>query len=372
VLQCARSFILDIMSDASATGHHANDGHEHGRSDAHGHEHSPGLLARIGHLVRPHSHEVADKVDGALEASAEGIRALWISLGVLGATAVLQAVVVMFSGSVALLGDTLHNFADALTALPLGVAFVVGRRPANRRYNYGYGRAEDLAGIMIIVIIAASSALAAYEAVDRLTHAQKVINLIAVAVAAIVGFTGNELVAGYRIRVGRKIGSAALVADGLHARTDGFTSLAVLLGAGGVALGWNWADPAVGLAITIAILAVLRQAAREIYRRLMDAVDPALVDQAKQTLRTTPGVLGVGQVRLRWVGHHLWAECEIVVDGSTSAKAAHEVAVAAEHDLLHALPRLTAALVHADPQADAHSPDPHAMLASHRDGPAHA
>jgi cation diffusion facilitator family transporter len=360
--------MLAVMSDADSTGRHEHDhhDHEHGSGKADDHEHGQGLLARIGHLVRPHSHETADKVDAALEASAEGIRALWISLGVLGATAVIQAVVVVFSGSVALLGDTLHNFADALTALPLGVAFVLGRRPANRRYNYGYGRAEDLAGIVIIVIIAASSALAAYAAADRLTNPQKVSNLIAVAVAAAVGFAGNELVARYRIRVGRKIGSAALVADGLHARTDGFTSLAVLLGAGGVALGWNWADPAVGLVITVAILAVLWQAAREIYRRLMDAVDPALVDQAEQTLRTTPGVLGVGQVRLRWVGHQLWAECEIVVDGSASARAAHQVAAAAEHDLLHALPRLTAALVHADPQADEHSPDPHAMLAAHR------
>ena len=164
------------------------------------------------------------------------------------------------------------------------------------------------------------------------------------AAAALVGFIGNELVARYRIRVGRKIGSAALVADGLHARADGFTSLAVLIGAGGVALGWNWADPVVGLVITVAILAVLYQAAREVWRRLMDAVDPALVDRARHTLSATPGVLGVGTVRLRWVGHQLWAECEIAVNGDISAVQAHGIAVAAEHDLLHALPRLSAAL----------------------------
>ena len=185
------------------------------------------------------------------------------------------------------------------------------------------------------------------------------------AVAAGIGFAGNELVARYRIRVGRKIGSAALVADGLHARTDGFTSLAVLLGVGGVAIGWDWADPVVGLLITVAILAVLLQAAREIYRRLMDAVDPALVDQVEQTLRATPGVLGTGQVRLRWIGHQLRAECEVIVDAGASAIAAHQVAVSAEHNLLHALPRLSAALVHADPQA-AEGTDYHAALASHR------
>jgi cation diffusion facilitator family transporter len=193
---------------------------------------------------------------------------------------------------VALLGDTLHNAADALTAVPLGIAFVVGRRPPTRRYTYGYGRAEDLAGVVIVVIIAASSALAAYEAITRLAHPRSVSNLIAVAVAAVIGFAGNELVARYRIRVGRKIGSAALVADGLHARTDGFTSLAVLLGVGGVALGWDWADPVVGLVITVAILAVLRQAAREIYRRLMDAVDPALVIRWNRRCAPPPACWG--------------------------------------------------------------------------------
>jgi cation diffusion facilitator family transporter len=300
-----------------------------------------------------------------MEASAEGIRALWISLAVLGATALLQLAVVAVSGSVALLGDTLHNAADALTAVPLGIAFVVGRRLPTRRFTYGYGRAEDLAGLVIVLIIGGSSALAAYEAIARLSRPRPVSDLIAVALAAVVGFTGNELVARYRIRVGRKIGSAALVADGLHARTDGFTSLAVLLGVGGVAAGWNWADPVVGLVITVAILAVLRQAAREIYRRLMDAVDPALVDQVEQALGATPGVLGVGQVRLRWIGHQLRAECEVIVDAGTSAVEAHQVAVNAEHSLLHALPRLSAALVHADPQAQAGT-DYHAALASHR------
>jgi cation diffusion facilitator family transporter len=361
VLQADSSRILATMSDQQA-GHGGPD-HAHGHGRVHASR--PGITERVRHLLRPHSHDASDKVDAAMEASAEGIRTLWISLAILAGTAVLQAVVVAVSGSVALLGDTLHNAADALTAVPLGIAFVVGRRPPTRRYTYGYGRAEDLAGIVIVVVIAASSALAAYEAISRLAHPRPVTNLIAVAVAALIGFTGNELVARYRIRTGRKIGSAALVADGLHARTDGFTSLAVLLSVGGVAIGWDWADPVVGLLITVAILAVLRQAAREIYRRLMDAVDPALVDQVEQTLRATPGVLGVGQVRLRWIGHQLRAECEVIVDASASAVQAHRVAVNAEHGLLHALPRLSAALVHADPQAQA-GDDHHAVLASHR------
>jgi cation diffusion facilitator family transporter len=363
VLQPDSSRILGVMGDSQLGP--AAPGHAHGHQHGHDHASRPGVIERFRHVLRPHSHDATDKVDAAMEASAEGMRALWISLAVLAATALAQAAVVAISGSVALLGDTLHNAADALTAVPLGIAFVVGRRPPTRRYTYGYGRAEDLAGVAIVVIIAASSALAAYEAVTRLAHPRPVSNLIAVAVAAVIGFTGNELVARYRIRVGRKIGSAALVADGLHARTDGFTSLAVLLGVAGVAVGWDWADPAVGLLITVAILAVLRQAAREIYRRLMDAVDPALVDQVEQTLGATPGVLAVGQVRLRWIGHHLRAECEVTVDAGASAVAAHQVAVNAEHALLHAVPRLAAALVHADPQPQGGA-DYHAELASHR------
>jgi cation diffusion facilitator family transporter len=304
-------------------------------------------------------------VDAVLEASAEGIRALWISFAALGVTTLIQAVVVAVSGSVALLGDTMHNASDALIAIPLVVAFVLGRRPPNRRYTYGYGRAEDLAGIVIVALIAASSVLVAWEAAGRLLHPHRASNLIAVAAAALAGFTGNEVVARYRVRVGRKIGSAALVADGLHARADGFTSLAVLVGAGGVAIGWIWADPVVGLLITVAILAILRQAAREIYRRLMDAVDPAMVDQAEQVLAATQGVLGVGHVRLRWTGHQLRAECEVVVDEDSTALQAHEVAVRAEHRLLHAMPGLIAALVHADPYPRGGA-DHHSILASHR------
>uniref|UniRef100_UPI00215D6552 cation diffusion facilitator family transporter n=1 Tax=Streptomyces shenzhenensis TaxID=943815 RepID=UPI00215D6552 len=258
-------------------GHHEHDpghpsghahGHGHGHPSGHAHSASAGLRHRLTHLLTPHSHETADKLDRALESSARGMRALWVSLAVLGATALMQAVVVVLSGSVALLGDTVHNAADALTAVPLGIAFVLGRRAANRRFTYGYGRAEDLAGIAIVLTITASAVFAAWTAVDRLLDPRPVSHLLAVAVAALAGFAGNEWVARYRIRVGREIGSAALVADGLHARTDGFTSLAVLLGAGGSALGWQLADPLVGLAITAAITLVLRDAAREVFRRV--------------------------------------------------------------------------------------------------------
>ncbi|MFF4787125.1 cation diffusion facilitator family transporter [Streptomyces griseorubiginosus] len=347
-------------------GHHGHP-HEHARAGVpHGHPHArPGVRHRLAHLLTPHSHETADKLDSALESSARGMRALWVSLAVLGVTALAQAVVVVVSGSVALLGDTVHNAADALTAVPLGIAFVLGRRAATRRFTYGYGRAEDLAGIAIVLTIAASAAFAGWAAVDRLLDPRPVAHVPAVAVAALLGFAGNEWVARYRIRVGRDIGSAALVADGLHARTDGFTSLAVLIGAGGSALGWQLADPIVGLAITAAIALVLRDAAREVFRRVMDAVDPALVDRAESALRTVEGVRAVGELRLRWIGHRLRAEVAVVVDGEMTVRESHAVAVEAEHALLHAVPRLTAALVHADPAPVPGETDPHHALAHH-------
>jgi cation diffusion facilitator family transporter len=335
---------------------HHDDSHQHHPHDQgadhhgeHDHDHPRGLLGRLRQLVAPHSHDSAVAVDTQLETSRKGIRALAVSFAALTATAVLQAVVVWRSHSVALLGDTLHNLADALTAIPLAVAFTLGRRAATRRYTYGYGRAEDLAGIVIVGFIAASSVLAGYEAIRRLLDPVEVRALGLVAVAAVIGFAGNELVARYRIRVGREIGSAALVADGLHARTDGLTSLSVLLGAAGVALGFPLADPLVGLGITAAILVVLRDAAREVYRRLMDAVDPELVDRVEAELAAAPGVLGLGRVRLRWIGHALRAECEVVVDPELSVVEGHRVAEEAQHRLLHHVPRLTAALVHADP-----------------------
>jgi cation diffusion facilitator family transporter len=318
------------------------------------HDRHHGLLDRAKHALTPHSHDSAVAVDSALETSDRGPRALLVSLAILGVTAGLQAVIATVSGSVALLGDTLHNTADALTALPLGLAFWIGRRPPTRRYTYGYGRAEDLAGVVIVLLIAASSALAAYVAVRRLADSQDVRHLWAVALAGLLGFLGNEVVARYRIRIGREIGSAALVADGLHARTDGFTSLSVLIGAGGVAIGWDWADPVIGLVITIAILLVLRDAAREVYRRLMDAVDPELVDQVDHVLEHTDGVITVGTTRLRWIGHQLRAECTVVVGNDLTVVQGHQIAEQCEHRLLHEIPRLTAAMVHADTAGGAH------------------
>jgi cation diffusion facilitator family transporter len=312
----------------------------------------------------PHSHDHADAIDDALLLSKAGTRALAISLAGLLATAAVQAVVVAMSSSVGLLADMTHNFADALTAVPLGIAFVVARRAPTRRYTYGYGRAEDLAGLAVVLVIAVSAGVAAWQAVDRLVHPHHVGHLGWVAAAGLVGFAGNELAARYRIRVGRRIGSAALVADGYHARTDGFTSLAVVLGAIGVAAGWRLADPVAGLVITVAILAVLRQAGRDIYRRLMDAVDPGLVDQVSADAASVEGVQAVDAVRIRWVGHELRAELDLTVDRDLSVSRAHDVAEAVRHHLLHHVRRLTDATIHTNPCAHTGA-DPHALTAHH-------
>ena len=303
----------------------------------------------VAQLLVPHSHDVADSVDTPLESSAVGIRAVKIGLVGLAATAGMQVVIAVVSGSIALAADTIHNFSDALTAVPLWIAFSLGRRTPTRRYTYGYGRAEDIAGLFVIGMIALSAIVAGYEAVLRLIHPVAVEHVGWVAAAGVVGFLGNEGVASYRIRVGRRIGSAALVADGLHARTDGFTSLAVVFGAIGIALGYPLADPLVGLIITVAIVAVLYRAVRDIFRRLMDAVDPKLVDTAEACLSARPGVRSVRSIRMRWIGHQLHADAELDIDPNTSLEDAHRIAHDAEHELNHAVPRLNSALVHAYP-----------------------
>lgn len=333
---------------------------EHGRGHRHAHQDGGGLRGALAGVFRPHTHDAGDRIDSALAASAAGMRALKISLAGLGATAVIQFLVVLASGSVALLADTIHNIADALTAIPIGIAFIAGRRLANRRYTYGYGRGEDIAGLFVLLTMTASALLAAYEAVDRLVNPRELRNVGWVAAAGLIGFIGNELVATYRIRVGRRIGSAALVADGLHARTDGLTSLAVVVGAAGVAAGWRPADPIVGLVISVAIFGVLRQAAREVYGRMMDRVDDQAVLAAEQAVRQVPGVVSLDRLRMRWVGHELLAEVEISADASLLLPQAHGIAEAVRHRLLHQVRRLADATIHVSPQ-------PSAAINPHRD-----
>jgi cation diffusion facilitator family transporter len=340
--------------------------HGHGQQQGHGHEHEQqhrGVGGALAGLRHPHRHDHTDSFDDALLADQVGRRALIVSLAGLLATGVVQAVIVGFSGSVGLLADTIHNLADALTALPIGLAFWAARRPPDSRYTYGYGRSEDLAGLAVVAVMTISAVVAAWQAIDRFLHPHQVHDLPWVAAAGVIGFAGNELAARYRIRVGTRIGSAALTADGRHARADGFTSLAVVIGAGGVALGWPQADPVIGLLITAAILAVLRGAVRDIYRRLMDAVDPRLTRQIERETRTIPAVLGCDGVKVRWIGHELHAELNITVDGGMTVRQAHDITEDARHQLLHHIGRLTDATIHVNPPESAEA---HARTAHHQ------
>jgi cation diffusion facilitator family transporter len=301
-----------------------------------------------------------------MESSHLGVRAVVVSLLILLVTAAIQATVVVISGSVALLSDTLHNAADALTAIPLSLAFSLGRRPPTRRFTYGLGKAEDLAGLAVVSLVAVSAAAAVYVAVARLIHPEKVGHLPVVVVAGLIGAVGNELVAQYRVKVGRRIGSAALEADGEHARADGFTSLLVVLGAFCVAIGLGWSDAVVGLVIAGVILIVLVRTARSIGQRLLDAVDPRLVEQIRGSVASVGGVDVVSEVQVRWIGHRLYAQVRLGVGGLLTVAAGHAIAEDALHRLLHDVPNLADTIVHVDPIGSLL--DPHLATAHHRDG----
>ena len=326
----------------------------------HQHEHEAG---------RDHTHRT---VDHSIATSERGMWAVkWSFLG-LFVTALLQVVVVALSGSVALLSDTIHNFGDALTAVPLWVAFALSRLGASRRFSFGYGRVEDLAGVIVVLIILFSAVVAGYQAIDRLIQPQPVGLLWAVAVAGAVGFVGNEAVAMFRIRVGRQIGSAALVADGYHARTDGWTSLAVVVGAAGVWLGYPLADPIVGLLIAAAILVIVWQSGKAVFTRLLDGVEPGAIEEIRHAASHVPGVEEVSEVRARWLGHRLHAEVNVAVAPELSVAEGHAIAREVNHRLLHHLSYLDGAVIHVDPVQEA-GEEHHRIPAHSHDGlPTHS
>ncbi len=312
----------------------------------------------------PHHGHAHGVVDPSIASTARGLWTLkWSCVG-LTATALLQTIVVAFSGSIALLADTIHNFADAATALPLGVAFWLARRGATRRFTYGLGRVEDLAGLAIVVTILASALVAAFGSVARLLEPRPVEHLWAVVLASLLGFAGNEAVAVFRIRVGRQIGSAALVADGQHARVDGWTSLAVLVGALGVGAGYPLADPLAGVAISIAILVLVWQTARAILLRMLDGVETEILDRILHAASHVARVEDVTDARARWVGHRLHVDVSVSVRGGLTVAEGHGVAKEVRHQLLHHLPHLGGVTVHVDPHGEGgerhHRITPHA------------
>ena len=340
--------------------HRHNNGHNHEHDHDHEHEHSQNpIIDWFQHTFTPHDHGYQTAALDAALATDRGISAVKVSLVALLVTAIFQAGIVAISGSVALLADTIHNFSDALTAIPLGIAFTLSRRARNTRYTYGYGRAEDIAGVIIVLMILFSAVEAIRQSIMKIMEPQPMTNIGLVAVAAMMGFLGNELVAIFRIRVGKQIGSAALVADGNHARTDGFTSLAVLAGAVGVWLGYPLLDPIVGLIIGVSILVIVWNSARDMYYRVMDAVDPEITELVRKTTSKVRDVMDVHDIAIRWVGHRQRAEFHITVDCQMPTCQSHMIAENVRHELFHAMPALADITVHVDPCECKHCPDTH-------------
>lgn len=307
----------------------------------------------LSKAAKAHGH-THGTVDATIATTTEGIWAIKWSFAVLAVTAALQFAVVLLSGSVALLADMIHNVGDSVTAIPLWIAFMLARRKPSTTFTYGYGRAEDLAGVAIVGIILISAIVAGYEAIDRLVHPHAVTNLGWLASAGVIGFVGNEVVAVVRIRVGRKINSAALIADGYHARTDGLTSLAVVAGALGVQLGYPRADPIVGLLITITIMGIVWQSSKAVFTRMLDGVEPVVTAEIRHSAEHVKGIIRVLDVRARWFGHRLLSEVDIAVDGKLSVAQADAIADEFEHILVDHMPALAGARIRAlayDPSA---------------------
>jgi Co/Zn/Cd efflux system component len=216
--------------------HHDHDGHEHGHELDHHHDDGH------DHGEHGHSHGLVDR---SILRSREGLKAVAWSLGVLGVAAVGQLLVFVLTNSVALLADLIHNFGDALTAVPLAIAFYL------RSF-----RAEKIAGLFVVLAIFVSACVALYETIQRFIHPQQLTHLWVLAAAGVIGFVGNEIAAQVRLRAGRRLASPALIADGNHARIDGFVSLGVIGSAIVVALGFNVGDPIIGLVITLVILKI--------------------------------------------------------------------------------------------------------------------
>ncbi len=308
-----------LASPQSDAGHRY-DGHGHDVGGTHGHTHGV--------------------IDASITTTQRGIWAVKWSFLILAITSALQIVVVLATGSVALLADTIHNVADATTAIPLWIAFKLAERKPTPTFTYGYGRVEDLAGIAIVLIILFSALVAGYESINRIFYPQPITMLGWVALAGVIGFIGNEVVAVFRIRVGREINSAALIADGYHARTDGLTSLAVVAGAFGVWLGFPLADPIIGLLITIAIFGIVWQSAKSVLTRMLDGVDPAVTSEIRHAAEHVSGIQKVLDVKARWLGHKLHADVTALVDNTQSVGEADKVVEALRREMIAHIPTL--------------------------------
>lgn len=294
-----------------------------------------------------HSHGI---VAPSILTHERGLWAVKWSFIVLMVTAFIQLFIVFISNSVSLLADTLHNFGDASTAIPLSIAFFLAKLKPSKRFTYGYGRVEDLAGIFIVLTIFASGVFAAYQSIQRFLYPAPMEHVGIVALASILSFLSNEGVAIFRIKVGKEIGSAALIADGKHARIDGWGSLAVLGGAAGTWFGFPILDPVMGIIITLSIFYIVWESGKEVFSRALDGIDPHLLEDVNHIVRHVCSVKDVWGVKARWIGHKINLEINVAVSEDISLSEAHKIAEEVRHELLHYLPHLGNAIIHVDPE----------------------
>jgi cation diffusion facilitator family transporter len=344
---------------------HSESQHEHGththEHEEHNHDHDHDEHEHDDH-DHGHSHEHG-RVDADLYGNRAGLRAVQISTAGMLLVSAIQFAIATIGGSAGLFADALHNFGDVFTTIALWIAFVISNRTANQRYTYGYYRAEDLAGIFIVLVIIASATASAVESVQKLISGNTPTQIYLSMAAALVGVAGNELLAQYKISVGKRINSVPLIADGQHSRIDGLTSLAAFVGLVGVELGFPKADPIAGIVITIVIVTVVFSTSRSVLQRLLDAVDPHIVPTIITTALAVPGVEQVTDIRARWVGHTLHVVMNIEVDAELTLSKAHAIAEEVRHRLFHDIKGISEVLIHTDPSSV--SGDHHQEMAHH-------
>jgi cation diffusion facilitator family transporter len=332
-----------------------------GRDDHAGHHpHHEHADAHDG-AAHDHDHSV---VDSEVATNRRALRAVKVSALALGVTALVQFAIVAVSGSVALLSDALHNIGDVAGTLTLLVAFTVARRPSSDAYPYGWRRAEDLGGLVIVLAIAVSAGLAGWESARALLGEHSVHNTGWAFAAAVAGILGNEGVARYKIRVGNEIDSPALIADGQHARTDGLASAGAAVGIAGAWIGLPVLDPIAGLAITGAIVWVLFDVGRPVLRRLLDAVEPDLIVGLSGAAAAVDGVDGVHDVRARRAGRAVLVQLHIDLPPDLPLREAHATAERVRHGIMHFDPQVAAVDVHVDPAGE--HDEAHRDTAHHR------
>jgi cation diffusion facilitator family transporter len=311
----------------------------------------------------PHSHHHHNVASADLTES--GIRALKVSLVILGATAAAQALVVWLTGSVALLADTVHNFSDALVSVPLWFAFAISKRKATPRYPYGFYRVEDLVGLGVVLVIAVSGIWTAYESVQRLIYPSTPQNISLAIAAGVMGGLGNEIVARYRLKVGSEIHSHALMAEGHHARVDALTSFGVVIGLTFVWLGFPLGDPLAGLIITLFIFSIVLEVGKDLLTRIVGKTEDHELDEIRTIARCVEGVKEVGSIRLQWLGHRCFAEMCVAVSPLMSVIEAHTITENVRHDLLHRVSALVDVTIHADPYSPESNDSFHDLTAHH-------